>query len=114
VSVESSRRSACVGMARSHDRSVGPQSSFRSFERGMAGAAQVAHSGGVAHATAVPGTSIRLRRRAAARLHELHETAERGDDIDAMAVVVTTVALFVFSIVGVVTALALALYFTGG
>jgi hypothetical protein len=68
----------------------------------------------MAHATAVRGTSDQLRRRAAGKLHRLHDAAERGDDLDAMAAVVAVVAVFVFSIVGILTAIALSLYFTTG
>lgn len=70
--------------------------------------------GSVAHATALERRPVRIRRRAAARLHGLHEAAERGDDLDAIAVVIAAVAVFVFSIVGILTAIALSLYFTTG
>jgi hypothetical protein len=70
--------------------------------------------GNVAHATALERGPVSLRRRAAARLHGLHEVAERGDDLDAIAVVVAVVALFVFSIVAMLTAVTLSLYFTTG
>ena len=70
--------------------------------------------GGVAHATALERGPVSLRRRAAARLHGLQEVAERGDDLGAVAVVVVAVAVFVFSIVGILTAVTLSLYFTTG
>lgn len=68
----------------------------------------------MAHATAVRGGPVELRRRVAAKLHEFHERAERGDDLDAIAVIVFAVTLFVFSIVGILTAITLSLYFTAG
>jgi hypothetical protein len=70
--------------------------------------------GNVAHATALERGPVSLRRRAAARLHGLQEVAERGDDLDAIGVVIVAVALFVFSIVGILTAVALSLYLTTG
>ena len=101
-------------MARPHDRGVGLGSSPVSFERRMPVGPYGAQSGRMAHATAVRRPSLQLRRRAAARLHGLHEAAERGDDVDAIAVIVVTVAVFVFSIVGILTAITLSLYFTTG
>lgn len=68
----------------------------------------------MAHATAVPRTSLRLRRRVADRLHQVQAKAERGDDLGAMLVVLAAVAVFVFSVVGIVTAIGLWLYFTAG
>lgn len=66
----------------------------------------------MAHATAVRQPSARLRRHAAATLHGFQETAQRGDDVDAIAVIVLTVTIFVFSIVVILTAITLSLYFT--
>jgi hypothetical protein len=68
----------------------------------------------MAHAAALRGASVELRRRAATKLRGLHEAAERGDDVDAIAVVVAAVVVFVFAIVGVLTAITLSLYFTAG
>lgn len=68
----------------------------------------------MAHATAVPQPSAQLRRRVAAKLHRFQETAQRGDDLDAIGVIVVAVAVFVFSIVGILTAITLSLYFTAG
>jgi hypothetical protein len=103
-------------MAQLHDRSVGLESSSQSFERPMADGLEHAHSGGVAHAppTLLHREPLGLRHRAAAKLHQLHEAAERGDDLGAMAVVVATVAVFVLSIAAILTAIALSLYFTMG
>jgi hypothetical protein len=80
----------------------------------MAVGLRVAQSGRMAHATAVRQPSAQLRQRAAAKLHGLQETAQRGDDVDAIGVIVLTVAIFVFSIVGVLSAITLSLYFTVG
>lgn len=80
----------------------------------MAVAACGTQSGRMAHATAVREGPVTLRRRAAAKLHGFHERAERGDDLDAIAVIVAAVAVFVFSIVGILTAITLSLYFTAG
>ena len=68
----------------------------------------------MAHTTAVRQPSAQLRRSAAAKLHGFQEKAQRGDDVDAIAVIVVTVAIFVFSIVGILTAITLSLYFTTG
>jgi hypothetical protein len=68
----------------------------------------------MAHATAVPRTSVGLRGRASAKLKGLREEAECGDDLGAIAIVVAAVAVFVFSIVGILTGIALTLYFTAG
>ena len=101
-------------MARSQDRGVGPESSFSSFERGIAARLQGAHIATMGHATALRRGPVGLRERTAERLHELHAAAERGDDIDAIGVLVATVTAFVFSIVGIVTAITLTLYLTVG
>jgi hypothetical protein len=66
------------------------------------------------HATAVRGGSVQLRRRATAKLHGFQETAQRGDDLDAIAVIMVAVTVFVFSIVGILTAITLSLYLTVG
>jgi len=68
----------------------------------------------VAHATALQREPVRLLHRAGAKLHELREAAERGDDVGAIALIVVVVAIFVFSIVGILTAVTLSLYFTSG
>jgi hypothetical protein len=101
-------------MARLHDRAVGLESSSPSCERPIAAGQVVAHSDGMAHATAVRGVPVRLRRGWATKLHRLHDTAERGDDLDAIAVVVLAVFVFVFVFVGILTAIALSLYLTTG
>jgi hypothetical protein len=103
-------------MARLHDRSVGLESSSRSFKRRIAVARDGTQSGVMAHATPtlLHREPVGLRHRAGAKLHELHEAAERGDDLGGIAVVVATVALFVLSIAAVLTAVALTLYFTMG
>lgn len=71
-------------------------------------------SGWMAHATVLQREPLRLLHHAAAKLHQLREAAERGDDLGAIAVVLATVAVFVFSIVGILTAVTLSLYFTTG
>jgi hypothetical protein len=72
-------------------------------------------SGSVADATAPAArTSLKLRGRTARWLRSVREAAERGDDLGAMLVVLGAVAVFVFSIVGFVTAIGLFLYFTIG
>jgi hypothetical protein len=101
-------------MARPHDPGVDPKSSSPSFERPMSAWPDGTQSGGMAHATALQREPVRLLHRAAGKLHELRETAERGDDVGAIAVLVATVAVFVFSIVGILTAVTLTLYFTTG
>jgi hypothetical protein len=101
-------------MARPHDPGVDPRSSSPSFERPMARSPQGAQSGRVAHAAAIQREPVRLLHRAGARLHALREAAERGDDVGAIALIVAVVAVFVFSIVGILTAVTLSLYFTSG
>jgi hypothetical protein len=101
-------------MVRPHDPGVDPKSSSPSFERPMAAPPHGTQSGGMAHATALQRQPVRLLHKAAARLHELREAAERGDDLGAIAVALATVAVFVFSIVGILTAVTLSLYFTTG
>lgn len=46
------------------------------------------------------------------RLRELHETVERGQDADALAILVAVVALFVFTVVGLVMSIDFLIYFT--
>jgi Flp pilus assembly protein TadB len=48
------------------------------------------------------------------RFRDAQESAGRGDDLGAMIVLFAAVALFVFLIVGIVTAVGLTLYFTAG
>jgi hypothetical protein len=101
-------------MARPHDRGVGLGSSPFSFERRIADGLCGTQSGRMVHATAVRGGSVQLRRRATAKLHGFQETAQRGDDLDAIAVIMVAVTVFVFSIVGILTAITLSLYLTVG
>jgi hypothetical protein len=68
----------------------------------------------MAHASALHRERVDLLHRAGAALHGLREVAERGDDLDAMGVLVAVVAVFVLSIVGILTAITLTLYFTTG
>lgn len=53
-----------------------------------------------------------LREALAPRLRELHETVERGQDADALAIIVAVVALFVFTVVGLIMSIDLLIYFT--
>ena len=101
-------------MARLHDRGVGLGSSPPPSSDGWPSGFAALRVAGMAHATATRQPSARLRRRAAAKLHGFQETAQRGDDLDAIAVIVVAVAVFVFSIVGILTAITLSLYFTAG
>ena len=68
----------------------------------------------MAHATALEREPVRLLHRAGAKLHELRDAAERGDDVGAIALIVAVVAVIVFSIVAILTAVTLSLYFTSG
>lgn len=45
------------------------------------------------------------------RLRELHETANRGEDADAIAIIVAVVAMFVLTIVAVVVSADLVIYY---